>query len=130
VTLDRVAPLTPETRLPLSVWTLTRHRFRITARVYSGRARLAKRAVSAARTSPGASDRAGRTRLEAVSGEIARLADLQHLDEQVDCYDDRADSEREEDERLGTAVASAEITIGMIGPTTKKTARSPGERGR
>jgi hypothetical protein len=33
VTLDRLAPLTPETRLALTVWALSRHRFRITARV-------------------------------------------------------------------------------------------------
>jgi hypothetical protein len=33
VTLDRLAPLTPETRLALTVWALSRHRFRITERV-------------------------------------------------------------------------------------------------
>jgi hypothetical protein len=82
------------------------------------------RSETTTRTSPGASGRAGRIRLEAVSREIARLADLQHLDEEVDCYDDRADSEREEDERLRTGVASAEIAIGMIVPT-KEAARSP-----
>jgi integrase len=49
VTLDRLPPLTPETRLALTVWALSRHRFRITARVRAD-VRDAPEGESAART--------------------------------------------------------------------------------